>query len=107
MKKLAFDLLANNSCSVRMVARFIGSLTASFEAVPGGRLHYRQKCKGDYEPPCSLSDKAKTEIKWRVENMSNSFAYMKSTLIMLFTLVLVTWDGEHPIGRRRIMADGL
>ena len=89
MKTLASDLLANNSCSVRIVARFIGTITASFEAVPGGMLHYRyierckiralKECKGDYVSPCSLSDKTKTEIKLWIENISNSFAYMKYT----------------------------
>ena len=38
IKTLALSLMNKNSCSVRTVAKFIGNLTASFEAVPGGRL---------------------------------------------------------------------
>ena len=78
------------------MARFIGNLTASSEAVPGGRLHYRhielckiralKECKGDYESSCTLSDKAKTEIIWWVENITNSFAKMKSTQKIDYTI---------------------
>ena len=88
IKKLASELLVANNCTVRMVARFIGNLTASFEAVPGGRLYYRhielckiqalKGCKGDYESLCTLSGRAKVGIKWWIANISNSFSYIKS-----------------------------
>ena len=37
MNKIALGLLANNSCSVRMVTMFIGILTTSVDAIPGER----------------------------------------------------------------------
>ena len=94
IKKLASELLVANKCTIRMVARFIGNLTASFEAVPGGRLYYRhielckiqalKGCKGDYESPCTLS------------GVTRSHIYNPTLILtMSFTLILVTRGGEQ------------
>ena len=69
---------------IRMISRFIGNLTASFEAVPEGRLYYRhlEWCKSlsldlhnhDYDVPCFISEQAREEIIWWIENVEDSFA---------------------------------
>ena len=79
-----------------MVASFVGNLTASFEAVPGGRLHYRhiELCKiqslklskGDFEGDCPLSNNAKDEITWWIANIGDAFAAIKSTPTIDYTI---------------------
>ncbi len=80
-------LLHRNNITIRMVSSFIGSLTSSFDAVPFGRLHYRhlEWCKTealkasyyDFDGPCSLTAKAVSEINWWLDNITDSFAYIK------------------------------
>ena len=72
-----------------MLFSFIGNLTASFEAVPYGKLYYRhlEYCKTaaleagkyDFDAPCSLTAKARDEISWWIENIMDSFAYIRGT----------------------------
>ena len=72
-----------------MISGFIGNLTASFEAVPEGRLYYRhlEWCKSlsldlhnhDYDAPCFISEQAREEIIWWIENVENSFANILET----------------------------
>ena len=84
---LSYKLL-NGVHTIRTVASFIGNLTASFDAVPGGRLHYRhielckiaalKVAKGDFESQCKLSEKASQEIQWWAANIPGAFAHIKN-----------------------------
>ena len=75
--------------SIRMVASLVGNLTSSFEAVPQSRLFYRhiELCKTeslmrnqyDFDAPCCISEMAKREIQWWIDNIEDSFAYIKAT----------------------------
>ena len=77
-------LLNKKGITIRAVSSFIGNITASFEAVPYGRLHYRhiEDCKTaalsahkyDFEAPCTLDENAINEITWWIENIDHSFA---------------------------------
>ena len=72
-----------------MVASLVGNLTSSFEAVPQSRLFYRhiELCKTeslmrnqyDFDAPCCISEMAKREIQWWIDNIEDSFAYIKAT----------------------------
>ena len=81
---LGIGLLKTKNFTIRMISSFIGNLTASFEAVPEGRLYYRhlEWCKAlslelhnfDFDAPCFISEQAREEIIWWVNNVEHSFA---------------------------------
>ena len=87
IKNLGIGLLKAKNATIRMISRFIGNLTASFEAVPEGKLYYRhlEWCKSlslslhhyDFEAPCFISEQAREEITWWVQNIEYSFAYIQ------------------------------
>ena len=89
IKNMGIGLLSSEKISVRMVSSFIGNLTASFEAVPAGRLYYRhlEWCKNlaleesgyDFEAQCFLSEQGKVEISWWINNIESAFAYIQDT----------------------------
>ena len=74
--------------TIRMVASLVGNLTSSFEAVPNGRLYYRhiELCKTkalkksgyDFDASCHISEEARKELNWWIQNIDNAFAYIKS-----------------------------
>ena len=78
--------LLEGSPSIRTVASFIGKLTASFEALPMGRFHYRHLerskilalnvNKWDFDKPCPLSSKAITDIIWWMNNLHLTHRYL-------------------------------
>ena len=82
-KKLLVD-----TPTIREVAKFLGNLSASFEAFTYGRLFYRfieidkinalKLSKGKFDAPCVLSPTAKDEICWRRQNLLNSSRKMIS-----------------------------
>ena len=79
----------NGNVSISMVASLIGNMTSSFEAVPYGRLYYRhlelsktislKRSKHDFDASCYISDMAKNEVQWWIDNVEQSFAYIKAT----------------------------
>ena len=89
IKKMALGLIHGNNITIRMISSFIGNVTASFEAVPYGRLHYRylEHCKTkaleankyNFEAKCQLTEEAFSEINWWVDNIMDSFAYIRAT----------------------------
>ena len=86
---LAIDILARQDPTIRLVSKFLGNVTASFEAVPEGRIHYRhiefdkkvslKMSHGNYDGPCFLSEESLGEILWWKNNINESFAYIKAT----------------------------
>ena len=69
--------------SIREVAKLIGNLVATEEAVPLAPLHYRRletekthalkRARGNYEASMQLSDKALSHIDWWVCNVDSVF----------------------------------
>ena len=96
IKKLGQGLLHCKHVTIRMVSKFIGHLTASFEGVPLGRLHYRHieaskttslKIHAfDFDSPCNLSHAACEEIRWWIDNIESAFAYIKNTPDVDYTI---------------------
>ena len=95
IKDLGYGLL-HSIVTIRMVSRFIGNLTAAFDGVPMGRLHYRHlemsktislKMNGyNFDAPCYLSTKAIEEIRWWLDNITSSFAYIKAVPKVDYTI---------------------
>ncbi len=111
IKTMGIGLL-HKDITIRMVSSFIGNLTASFDAVPYGRLHYRhlEWCKTrslghshyNFDAWCLLSNKAISEIQWWIDNISDSFAYIKDIPLILITpstLMPMMMDGAHLMGK--------
>lgn len=76
-------IVDNHHNDIRTVAKAIGTIVSSFEAVPNGPLHYRQLeqekitalklNKGNFEANMTLSNKAIAELKWWISNISTQF----------------------------------
>ena len=84
IKNLAARLMDNkDNITIRLLAKFIGNVTASFEAVPLGPLHYREmegdkvkalaRTRGDYEGKMWLSDESIQEVMWWHDNIMSSY----------------------------------
>jgi hypothetical protein len=68
--------------SIRECSKLIGTLVATFPAVPHGKLFYRQiendkikalkSAKGDFDREMKLSQVSKQDIKWWIENIRSS-----------------------------------
>ena len=75
----AKSLLASNKPSIREVSSLLGSMTAAMEAVPLGKLNFRNLemdkiaalkfSKGEYQSPCFISKKGKDEIRWWISTI--------------------------------------
>ena len=96
-KILSFaEKLLKQQHNIRTVSSFIGNLTASFEAIPHGRLFYRcmemskidslKKSRGDFESPCYLSDKALHEITWWRDNILDAVMHLRSIPYIDYTI---------------------
>ena len=80
---------------IREVAKFLGNLSASFEAVTYARLFYRfieidkinvlKLSKGEFDVPCILSPTARNEIYWWRQNILNSCRKMISAPTVIHT----------------------
>ena len=83
---LCMDVLHQPVVTIRKVATVIGNLVAAFPAMPYGRLFYRQletvkicslkSNKGNFDKLTSISEEAKNELLWWVENTHTSFNYI-------------------------------
>ena len=81
------QLLAKSSTK-REVSSLLGSIVASFEAVPNGRLHYRhiefdkisalRQNQGNFEAKCYLSPIAIAELNWWKDNILQVYRVLKS-----------------------------
>ena len=79
IKEACIDLFHDKKPSIRKVARVIGKIIATFPAAQYGPLHYRTmevekinalKQRGHFDRPMYLSDKAKSELQWWIENVA-------------------------------------
>ena len=83
IKKLATKIISNTGLDIRTLAKFLGNLVASFEAVPHGPLHYRflendkinalKLNKGNFDAKVCLSPLAIDECHWWRDNIHTSF----------------------------------
>ena len=75
IRDIATVLLLKKSCSIRTLASFLGNIVSSFEAVPNGKLYYRnieqqkiealKTSKGNFDINIKqLSSASLSEIKW-------------------------------------------
>ena len=75
IRNIAAALLLKQSCSIRTLAGFLGNIGCSFEAVPNGKLHYRnieqqkiealKTSKGNFDIKIKQCSSASlSEIKW-------------------------------------------
>ena len=78
IKEACMDLYNDRKPTIRKVAQVIGKIVATFPASQYGPLHYRSlemekitalKRKGPFDRPMYLSDKAKSELKWWIDNI--------------------------------------
>lgn len=76
-------ILEKASPSIRDVSELIGLMVASFPGVMYGPLYYRQleiektialkQNKGDYNANMKLTENGKLDIKWWIENITNTY----------------------------------
>ena len=87
--KRKFEELLTKSRTIRAVSSLLGSIVASFEAVPNGRLHYRhieldkisalKQNQGNFETKCYLSQTAIAKLSWWSDNILQVYRVFKST----------------------------
>ena len=83
IQKLCSELLTYKRPTIRTVARVVGKMVSSFPAIRYGKLFYRQIDnektealkinKGNYEGKMRLSNKAKLDLKWWVDNVLTGY----------------------------------
>lgn len=82
IQDLCISILKTHSPTTRRIACLLGNISASFEGVPFGRLHFRdleqdkikslKQNKGNFESTCKLSDRGIKNIKWWRDNISTA-----------------------------------
>ena len=97
IKDLCIETLRHYSLSIRDVAKLIGNLVATFEAVPLAPLYYRsleidkinalKQYNGDFEANFSLSTQSRTDILWWINNIDLAF---KSLIPLPIDIVICT-----------------
>ena len=82
IKNIILKILRIRKPTIRFLEKIIGSLVASLPSVKFGRLHYRQletekdlalkNNKGNFDTTLFLTPAAKNELKWWLENITQS-----------------------------------
>ena len=82
IKEACANLLNNEPHTIRIVAKVIGLMTASFPGVKFGRLHFRdlERCKseavkgnkGCYDSFMYLNEAAKQDVQWWLKNIDSA-----------------------------------
>lgn len=88
IRDLGLRIRHSSTFTIRQLAQFLGNIVAAFPAVPYGKLHYREMernkisalktSKGDFDANMSLSHKSILEIDWWINNIIDSFKYIRS-----------------------------
>lgn len=91
LKDLCLQVLGYSRPKIRLVAKLIGKFVSSLPGVDFGKLHYRnlerdkiealKYNKGNYEGLMCLSDVAKEEIQWWIENIQYAVRSIHHSLI--------------------------
>ena len=97
IKDLCVKTLRHNSLSIRDLAKLIGNLIATFEAVPLGPLYYRsleidkinalKQYNGDSDANISLGTQSRTDILWWINNIDLAF---KSLIPLPIDIIIYT-----------------
>jgi len=76
----------SEQCTIRTVASLLGNITAAFEGVQHGRLHYRllemdknsslKTEKGNFEAVCNISREGQHDIQWWRDNITTAYKSM-------------------------------
>ena len=97
LKEACLSLLTKSRHTISYVAKVIGLITASFPGVKFGPSHFRDlesckteavKCnKGNYDSHMSLSQAAKIEVQWWIQNIdtADNEIYHKNPSLSLTT----------------------
>ena len=81
------ELLQSPKCPIRVVARTIGVLVATFPAVPFGPLHFRclekektqalKESKGNYSRLMTVREgRSLEQLKWWIDNVQKETTYL-------------------------------
>ena len=117
IRNIAAALLLKQSCSIRTLASFLSNIVSSFEAVPNGKLYYRnieqqkiealKTSKGNFDINIKqLSSASLSEIKWWHRHIMHAKLSIKPTNIgyVIYTdaseSVWGAHDGINSIGER-------
>jgi len=103
---LAVEIYNSEQIKIRKLAKLLGKISSSFPATKFGKLFFRalerDKIKalrsvfGNYESKMTLTDQAKTDIKWWIDNVHTAFASLRNTNP---TLTLTTDASKKGWGR--------
>jgi len=106
LQSKAVELLNTPSPTIRAVSEVIGLMVASFPGVMYGPLYYRQleiekvaalkQSRGNFEATMNLSDMAKSDLHWWIENItttSNQTTHGNPQLTVHSDASLTGWGG--------------
>ena len=89
IKDLCVTTLSNPTLTISQEASLLRNITALFEAVPYGRLHYRylernkimvlREARGDFENPCTITPEASKDIIWWRDDKLDAIASLNPT----------------------------
>ena len=110
IRQLCLDLLGFRKPTIRTVARVVGKMVAAFPAVLFGKLYYRQldnekslalkESHGDFEGKMKLSEQAKDDLNWWVNNIMNNscpIVQTKPDLTVYSDASLSGWGGARGV----------
>ena len=106
IRQLCLDLINYKKPTIRTVAKVVGKMVASFPAVRFGKLFYRRidnekttalkLNRGDYESKMKLSDSAKSDLQWWVDNILTNYCPIvesKPDIVVYSDASLKGWGG--------------
>ena len=114
IKDLAIKLLSQGCSSIRLLAKFIGMIVASFPGVMYGPLWYRRiendkiealkRSKGDYDAPVIFSIEAVTDMQWwrdNIDRVSNVIdeSHGEPDIIIFSDASNLGWGCNSELGR--------
>ena len=87
--KTCVTTLSNSTLTIHQVASLLGNITALFEAVPYGCLHYQyleqnkimalREARGNFEKPWTITPEASKDIIWWRDNILGAIASLHPT----------------------------
>ena len=112
IKNIILKILRIHKPTIRFLVKIRGSLVASLPGVKFGRLHYRQlesekdlalkKNKGNFDATLFLTPAAKNELKWWLENITQSCNWIHPPVI--HTVMHLTTHGVQVFNNKKLAA---
>jgi len=94
--RICNNILNGENNTIRQVASLLGNMSASFEAVPYGRLYYRNLeadkiywlkiHKGKFDEICHISKEGKQNIMWWRDNITSAIRSLHPTPAIDYTI---------------------